>query len=143
FARLRALPPRRRGVLAIRRRRLARRVRGLRRPSMTTSAPALLPRAIDVPTELRGKRVLLRPYARSDARAVLEAIDESRADLEKFGSATWPDTRRTHEQALDLCAHALALFVERTELMLTIVDRETADFLGGCGLHRIDWTARK
>ena len=42
------------------------------------------PTRIDLPDELLGPRVRLRPYREADAQALWEAVDESRASLEPW-----------------------------------------------------------
>ena len=50
----------------------------------------------ELPHELRGVRVCLRPYAAGDGAAVQEAIEESRDHLRPW--MAWTDSRRTVQE---------------------------------------------
>ncbi|HEY8076289.1 MAG TPA: GNAT family N-acetyltransferase [Labilithrix sp.] len=99
----------------------------------------VLPRTIAVPRELVGRRVILRPYEPEDGPAVHEAIDETRAILETM----WPEVQKDVAQTIDWCARAKARWIDRDDMPYAMFERATGRFLGGSGLVRNDWRARK
>ena len=98
-----------------------------------------LPRAFEVPKELLGRRVLLRPYEATDGPALMEAVDESRAIVE----TQWPVVQTTVEESIDYCARAKSRWIDRDDLPYAMFERATGRFLGGTGLVRNDWIARR
>ena len=76
----------------------------------------IVPTLIDLPSELRGSRVLLRPYLGGDAEQVFAAIDASRDHLRPW--VTWVDNNRTVDDVRDYCIRSQASWLLRTELAL-------------------------
>ena len=100
----------------------------------------IVPTLIDLPPELLGPRVLLRPYRADDADQVFAAIDESRDHLRPW--VTWVDNNRTVDDVRDYCIRSQASWLLRTELALGIFDSVSGRYLGGTGLHDPDWELR-
>jgi len=100
----------------------------------------IVPTLIELPSELRGSRVLLRPYWGDDAEQVFAAIDESREHLRPWVS--WVDTNRTVDDVRDFCVRSQASWLLRNELALGIFDSTSGRYLGGTGLHDPDWELR-
>jgi ribosomal-protein-serine acetyltransferase len=100
----------------------------------------IVPTLIDLPSELRGSHVLLRPYRGDDAEQVFAAIDESRDHLRRW--VTWVDNNRTVDDVRDYCIRSQASWLLRTELALGIFDSASGRYLGGTGLHDPDWELR-
>jgi ribosomal-protein-serine acetyltransferase len=96
----------------------------------------IVPTLIDLPPEMRGTRILLRPYRADDAGVLFEAIDESRDHLRPW--VTWVDKNRTVDDARDYCIRCQANWLLRTELPLGIFDAESGRYLGGTGFHDPD-----
>lgn len=95
------------------------------------------PTLIEVPDQLVGDRVLLRPLRPDDGPAILAAIEESRAELDRW--LVWPKSFQTEEHARDYCHRMAADWIRRSQLVFGIFDRETGTYLGGTGLHDIEW----
>jgi RimJ/RimL family protein N-acetyltransferase len=93
-----------------------------------------------VPDELITERLLLRPYVPEDAAHVIEALLESRAELDPW--FTWHSRFETIEDAEDLCRRRRADFMKREDLTYALFDRASGRFLGATGLHRPQWEAR-
>ncbi len=93
---------------------------------------------IPVPDELRAARLLLRPYRTDDAEAILEAVDESRADLQPW--VTWSDRFRTVEDARAYCVRCAAKWLLRTDLVVGIFAGD-GRYLGGANLEP-SWAGR-
>ncbi len=100
----------------------------------------IVPTLVDLPSELRGTRVLLRPYRADDAEQIFAAIDESRDHLRPW--VTWVDNNRTVDDVRDYCIRSQASWLIRTELALGIFDAVSGQYLGGTGLHDPDWELR-
>lgn len=100
----------------------------------------IIPTLIDLPDELRGKRVLLRPYRVEDAKAFLAAIDESREHLRPW--LAWIDSHATIDDTRDYCARCAASWILRTDLTLGVFTAAGNRFLGGTGLHNPNWQLR-
>jgi len=100
----------------------------------------IVPTLIELPTELRGSHVLLRPYRAGDAEQVFAAVDESRDHLRPWVS--WVDNNRTVDEVRDYCIRSQASWLLRTELVLGIFDAVSGRYLGGTGLHNLDWELR-
>ena len=104
---------------------------------MADSDPIL----VEVPTEWRGPRVLLRPFAETDAAAVWHAIEESRALLTPW--MPWTPGQRSEADSLRYIRQCISHWAVRDDLALGIFDAASGNFIGGTGLHRIDWRIRR
>jgi RimJ/RimL family protein N-acetyltransferase len=93
-----------------------------------------------VPEELITERLLLRPYVPEDAAQVIEALLESKAELDPW--FTWHARFETIEDAEDLCRRRRADFMKREDLTFALFEKSTGRFLGATGLHRPQWEAR-
>ncbi len=96
---------------------------------------------IPLPDELRGQRVALRPYRPEDARALFEAIEESRQHLAPW--MIWVAHHRSILESQDFIAHSTARWLLREELNLAIWELKSGRYLGSTGLHSIDWHLRR
>jgi RimJ/RimL family protein N-acetyltransferase len=101
---------------------------------------AMDPVLLEIPERLEGERVLLRPYGPEDAGFLWEAVAESREVLGPW--LPWVRGYRGPEDAQAYVARARARWLLREDLPLGIFDREGGGYLGGTGLHRIDWSVR-
>ena len=100
----------------------------------------IVPTLITLPTELRGPRVLLRPYRADDAEHVFAAIDESREHLRPW--VAWVDRNASLEDVRDYCVRCEANWFLRSDLSLGIFESASGRVLGGTGLHDLDWALR-
>lgn len=105
----------------------------------STQAPPS-PVLIDVPEQLDGPRVRVRPYRSDDAQALWEAVDESREHLGPW--LPWPNKYTSVDDARITIAGSQARWLLREDLMMGVFDIVDGRLLGGSGLHRIDWTVR-
>jgi RimJ/RimL family protein N-acetyltransferase len=87
--------------------------------------------------ELRGERVVVRPYRESDAQALLEAVAESRDHLRPW--LPFADEHQTVDESRNWILQQMAHWILRNDLILSIWERESDRFLGGIGLHPHDW----
>lgn len=98
------------------------------------------PNPPEIPETLSGPRVLLRPFDPGDAAAVWEAVEESRERLAPW--LPWVGTLRSLDDERAVIARMRARWTLREDLAVGIFDRANGRFLGGSGLHRIDWDLR-
>lgn len=91
----------------------------------------------DLPGELLGERILIRPLRPGDGAAIFEAVEESRAEIGPW--LPWVDKTRSVEDQEQAARRGAARWLLREDLMVGIWDRKTGRYLGGSGLHRMDW----
>ena len=91
----------------------------------------------DLPGELTGPRILLRPVRPGDGAAVFDAVDESREQIGPW--LPWVGKTQSVSDSEEAVRRFAARWLLREELMVGIWERETNRFLGGSGLHRFDW----
>jgi RimJ/RimL family protein N-acetyltransferase len=88
--------------------------------------------------ELRGERVLVRPYRVEDAEALREAIAESREHLRPW--MPFADQHQTVEESRDWITTKMSDWLLRKDLTVGIWEAsEGGRYLGGTGLHPRDW----
>lgn len=101
--------------------------------SWSTPEPVL----VDLPDELVGDRVVVRPYRPGDGAALFEAVEESREHIEP-----WLPWGKFHNNVAgsEACARRFhANWQSRDDLTMSVWERSSRRFLGGTGLHRINW----
>jgi len=98
------------------------------------------PLLIDLPDELIGNLVIVRPWEEEDSDDLWDAIDNSREHLEAW--MPWVDRYRNPDNALEHTRRSRARWLMREDLSVAIVERATGRIVGGSGLHRIDWKYR-
>jgi len=91
--------------------------------------------AIPVFDELRGERVLVRPYHQEDAAPLYAAVEASRDHLRPF----MPFADETEAQLRDWLARAMARWLLREELTVGVWEIASGRYLGGAGLMPHDW----
>jgi RimJ/RimL family protein N-acetyltransferase len=97
------------------------------------------PILLDFPEEITTARLRLRPPAMADAADMNRAIDESRERLLPW--MPWAQAERmTTAQRAAWCMESYARFLLRQDLLFLMFDRANSRFLGGTGLHRLDWS---
>ena len=99
----------------------------------------------DVPECLETDRLILRVARGSDAAALNAAVCESLDDLREY--MPWAQTAPSLAQSNADCRRMQAKFLLRDDLPLFMFERRAdgseGDFVGGSGLHRIDWNVRR
>ena len=98
---------------------------------------------IPVPERLTGRRLLLRIYDLGDAPLVSAAVRASRARLAPW--LPWAETSHERlEDSIDFCARSRAHWLlRRDDINYGLFAREGGAYLGGIGLHAIDWQVRR
>ena len=87
--------------------------------------------------ELRGERIIIRPYRESDAQELFEAVAESRDHLRPW--LPFADEHQTVEESRDWIIHQAARWLLREDATVGIWEAATNRYLGGTGFHPHDW----
>ena len=95
------------------------------------------PTSVPLFEELRGERVVIRPYRHEDAEALREAVVESRDHLRPW--MPWADTHQSIEETREWLGRAIEKSMLREELILGMWHIATGCYLGGTGLHPRNW----
>ncbi len=96
------------------------------------------PLLIDLPEQLLTPRLSLSPPKPGDGVAVNRAIVESFAELHQW--MPWAATLPTAIESERFAREAAIRYQRREELPLFMRLRDTGEFIGASGMHRIDWT---
>ncbi|MBV9848515.1 MAG: GNAT family N-acetyltransferase [Armatimonadetes bacterium] len=99
----------------------------------TPPPPILRP----LPDQLLGPRVLLRPPRAGDGPAVWEAVEESRPELRLW--MPWADKHGSPDDSEAHARRAQAQWLLREDLPISVWEKDPGLYLGGSGLHRINW----
>ena len=96
---------------------------------------------IPYPLELVTERLVIRSPVATDAPQLMEAIAET---LDTLGPwMPWADHIPTLAEAEENCRKAEEAFRDGSDSRLHLFLRESLAFVGGSGLHRIDWSVPK
>ena len=88
--------------------------------------------------ELRGPRVVVRPYRLEDADALFAAVAESRQHIWPW--MPWGDQHQTVDDSRDFILRSQAKWLQREDdLNVGIFAVESGRYLGGSGLHVRGW----
>lgn len=90
----------------------------------------------DVPEEIVGARVRLRPYRTGDGTALWEAVEESRKRLQPW--RPWENSPVTPDDTEAYVREESARWILREYLPMSLWET-TGAYLGGAGLYRIQW----
>lgn len=103
------------------------------------------PLLIHVPERIVTERLVIRCAQPGDGTVLNAAVCDSLDALRPF--VPWAGTAPTLAESEAVCRRAQARFRLREDLMLLIFERAAGDtegeLLGGTGLHRMDWKARR
>jgi ribosomal-protein-serine acetyltransferase len=90
--------------------------------------------------ELRGERIIVRPYRVEDAEALYDAVRESRDHLRAW--LPFADEHQSVEESRDFIIRSIAHWLLREGFPLSIWEQATGAFLGGTGIDVNDWELR-
>lgn len=99
------------------------------------------PILLDFSESFESERLLIRAPIWGDGAALNEAVVESAEQLRPW--MPWAQTLPTLEESEVTVRQARTKFMERKDLMLLLFRKDTGHFVGGSGLHRIHWEARR
>ncbi len=95
------------------------------------------PLLIELPNELLTPRLRLAPPAPGDGLMLNRAIAESFPELNQW--MDWAATMPTIIESERFARDSAVRFLRRDDLPLFIRRRDTGEFVGASGMHRIDW----
>ncbi|MEK5234842.1 GNAT family N-acetyltransferase [Paenibacillus sp. FSL L8-0470] len=96
---------------------------------------------LSIPEGFESERLLIRAPHWGDGLAVNEAVKESIEELRPW--MPWANKVPTVEESEASIRRSRLEFLERADLRLLLFLKETGEFIGSSGLHRIDWQSRK
>lgn len=99
------------------------------------------PLLLAIPESFECKRLLIRAPLWGDGIKLNEAVKESRNELMPW--MPWAQNNPTVEESEIVIRRARLKYLERSDLMLLLILKETGQLIGSSGLHRIDWQSRK
>lgn len=99
-------------------------------PTYRTALPAL--------EELRGQRVVVRPWQLGDVAALFEAVMESRTHLLPW--LPWADAYASPDDSRDFILRVTSRWLLREDFTVALADAQTGQIVGGSGLHPRDWS---
>ncbi|WP_100012786.1 GNAT family N-acetyltransferase [Lentibacillus sediminis] len=95
----------------------------------------------DFPNEFYTERLLIRLPLPGDGEAVFQAMQASREELKKW--MAFAQKNQSLEDTEVNVREAHLQFLKRENMRLHLFRRETGEFIGTSGLHRIDWDVPK
>ena len=87
--------------------------------------------------ELRGPRVVVRPYRLEDADALFAAVAESRQHIWPW--MPWGDQHQTVDDSRDFILRTQAKWLLREDMTVGFFEASSGRYLGGSGLHPRGW----
>ncbi|MGG0418735.1 GNAT family N-acetyltransferase [Priestia aryabhattai] len=99
------------------------------------------PLLLDFPTKFYTERLFIRLPLPGDGKVVSQAINESIEELKSW--MPFAQNKQTVEEAEISIRKSHTEFLQREDLRLLIFLKETGDFVGSSGLHRINWNVPK
>jgi RimJ/RimL family protein N-acetyltransferase len=105
------------------------------------SIKAIDPILYSIPESFESKRLLIRAPLWDDGVMVNEAIIESIEELQPW--MPWARNIPKMEETEINIRRSRLHFLDRTDLRLLLILKETGQLIGSSGLHRIDWQSRK
>lgn len=93
---------------------------------------------LEIPDRFETERLIIRAPRAGDGEAVNAAIHESLAELQPW--MPWANPPPSPADTEGVLREAAAQWLTRTDLMMTLWRRRDGLFVGGSGLHRIDWS---
>ena len=99
------------------------------------------PILLDFPNKFSTDRLLICMPMPGDGNVVYQAMQASLNELKEW--MPWAHREQTEEDVEANMREAHAKFLTREDLRLHIFNRETGEFIGSSGLHRINWDIPK
>lgn len=99
------------------------------------------PILLDIPMPITTPRLIIRPPQPGDGLAINEAIIESFEFIKEW--LPWAKSIPTVDESEESVRQRHAKWILREDLGLHLYDRETGVYVGGTGLHRMNWDIPK
>ena len=102
------------------------------------------PILLDVAEQIETKRLLLRAIMPGDGAAHFAALQESLHDMRShLGHLPWVKDEPSLSNSEKYCRGSRSSFIQRDNLVYFIFLKSDQSFIGGIGLHRIEWDIPK
>jgi ribosomal-protein-serine acetyltransferase len=95
----------------------------------------------EIPESFETERLLVRAPKAGDGPALNEAVLESFAILQRW--LPWAQVRPTVAESEAHARESHSLFLSRADLRVLYFLKSNGQLVGGSGLHRMDWNARR
>lgn len=102
--------------------------------------PTMDPILIPVPETFESERLVIRAPLLGDGAAVNDAVIESLDELKPW--MPWAQKPSTVEESELSIRKSRLQYLDRSDLRLMLIHKSNGQFIGGSGLHRINWKAR-
>jgi RimJ/RimL family protein N-acetyltransferase len=96
------------------------------------------PLMLDLPYSFETERLLIRAPRRGDGAIIQPAVEASRAELRQW--MPWAAVEASVEATEKMIRQRALSFESREDLMMLLFERESSEFVGASGLHRIKWS---
>jgi RimJ/RimL family protein N-acetyltransferase len=96
---------------------------------------------LEFPEEFTSERLLIRKPLPGDGKYVFKAIQASLNELKPW--MPWAHMNQTEQDVEVNIRDSIAKFITRADLRLHLFNKETGEFIGSSGLHRINWDIPK
>jgi len=98
------------------------------------------PILLDVTEQIETERLMIRAVMPGDGVAHFPAVQESLVDLRKhLGHLPWVEEEPSPLNSEKYCRNMRSSFIKRENLVYFIFLKADESFVGGVGLHRIEW----
>ncbi len=98
-----------------------------------TQRPILL----DIPDSFESERLIIRAPRPGDGAAINAAVVESLAELRPW--MPWATEKPSVAETEEFARRAAAGWLTRESLTLSLWRKDTGEYVGNSGMHRIDW----
>lgn len=101
------------------------------------------PIMLDLPESFETERLLIRPHKAGDGPAVNEALIESIDNLKQWLPMAWTQNIQTVAETEELIRRWAIMWMTREDLRFGLYRKSDGLYVGGCGLHRPDWSVMR
>src|SRR5690606_34606609 len=93
---------------------------------------------LEIPEEFESERLLIRAPRAGDGATIAQAVNESLDDLRDW--LPWAQAPVAAEEQEVRVREARVKWELRTDLMVLLCEKSSGAYVGGSGLHRMDWS---
>ena len=95
------------------------------------------PELLNLPAQIVGEQVVMRPYRAGDGAAIFRAVDLDRQDLKRW--VDWVGDYPAEEDSERYARRMHAKWLERESLVYGIWALDESELYGGISIHAFDW----
>lgn len=101
------------------------------------------PILLDIPESFETERLLIRAPRVGDGAAMNAAMAETIDNLRRWLPMPWTQKLQTPDETEESVRRSRALWILREDLRMGLFHKSNGLYVGGCGLHRIDWNVMR